>query len=737
MEWIHIFENEQIQMRELVRSIKQVKGKITHSIYMPRINNLNLHDKEVQLFDMDKVGLDALFTRLEAADCIVWHGFLWNRGFVLKLFLKKKILKKSIWHITYGDILYKKYSGHNPIKKMYYNIKEFIKGSMKAYVVDTWEDYYRVKNNYGESKSVFLAGTPFERKLIYELKKWERGSVKEKTVNVLIGNGNYPENQHAKIIELLSKFMYENIKVHIPLYGSGLNGNYAKKVKAFARRIFSHKVVFYEKEMDAKDYVNFLGKIDVAIYFSDINNAVRDILILRYLGKKVYVADKLRKNYQLSDVENGLAHISDLSAIKFPYFVNYIRNDKNISTSLPQVFQPRIVHEKVMKRIETFDHFQGWEEVVRYVRGEKKSETTQIKYLHLIPPRYNLIYPFMELCQKHFFENQHHFQVTTHRLDYAPGLVSQPYTEFEIGKNVWQRTNHIFRKMKAADSVILHSLYLSRWELLRLAFSPAILRKTAWIEWGKDLYNYKKEDKSLKAIIHNYIHTRIRENVSYFVSIFPPDEQVFRKNFKNRAPIFQTSYVAYNSIELLEKTRPKTKRQGVVRVQVAHSCNVWNNHFDILNALAHLKYSRIELVIPLSTGAPIENKKKVSTYAKTLFGHKAKFLWDEMDKEGYFKFLWSVDIAVFWLERQAALGNILRLLYMGKKVFLPKDSVMYDFFVENGVEIYDSKKIPEMTYEEFVAPLKKPTPDPFIVKMMNEQSLVDSWQQIFSALDKK
>ena len=735
MEWIHIFENEQIHMMELIQSIGNLKGKINHSIYMPRENHLNLKDNKVQFFDMNKAGLDVLFKKLKAADCIVWHGFLWKRGFILKVLLNKKILKKSIWHITYGDAPYLKYSGRNLVKKIYYNVKEQVKDSMMAYVVDTWEDFYRIKNNYGESKKVFLAGTSFDTKLFSEIRKWKRSLKKESVANILLGNGNYPEHKHVKLMELLSKFMYEDIKIHIPLYGSGLNQKYAKQIKIIARRMFAEKVVFYEKEMEASDYIKFLNKMDVALFFDTINNAERDILILRYMGKKVYVADKIRGSYCLSDVENGLAHISDLSKVRFAYFLNYIRRDSTNEQSL-KVFQPVIYHEKIMRRIKEWDRFEVWKEVISYASGEEKTEIQRIKYLHLIPPRYNLIYPFVEFCQTHFPQEQHHFQVTTHRLDFAPGLISQPYTEFEMGKNAWQRTNHVFNKMKRADNIILHSLYLSKWELLRLAFSPDILKKAAWVEWGKDLYHYKEEDKSLKAIIHNYVHTRIRESISCFVSIFPPDEQVFRQNFKNKAPVLQTSYVAYNSIDLLEKTRPKVKKQNSVKVQVAHSCNTWNNHFDILNALAHFKYSNIELVIPLSTGAPVENKKKISDYAQTLFGHKVDFLWDEMDKENYFKFLWSVDIAVFWLNRQAALGNILRLLYMGKKVFLPKDSIMYDFFVENGVEIYDSKAIPRMTYEEFIAPLKKPTPDPFIVKMMHEQGLVDSWQQIFGALEK-
>jgi len=333
--------------------------------------------------------------------------------------------------------------------------------------------------------------------------------------------------------------------------------------------------------------------------------------------------------------------------------------------------------------------------------------------------------------------DEHFFLVSNKNIKFAPALALTKNVEFEIGLTDKQRLKHMFERMNEAEHVVFHSMYLTKWEILRLAFSPSILKKAAWVEWGKDLYDYKKPETSIKNRIHNYMHTRIRENIACFVSIFPPDEQMFRASFKNQAPVLQTSYVAFNSIEMLEKTRPapvEPDQDKPVRIQVAHSCNSWNNHRVILESLAHFKFENIELQIPLSTGAPPQNKKVVEKLANFLFAHKANFLWKEMDKENYFKFMWSVDIAVFCLYRQAALGNIIRLLYMGKKVFLPKDSVMYNFFVENGVEIYDTEAIPNMTYEEFTAPLKTKTPKPFIVKMMNEDDLVRSWDSVFQFL---
>ena len=50
-----------------------------------------------------------------------------------------------------------------------------------------------------------------------------------------------------------------------------------------------------------------------------------------------------------------------------------------------------------------------------------------------------------------------------------------------------------------------------------------------------------------------------------------------------------------------------------------------------------------------------------------------------MPLEKYIQFLWKMDIAIFDFKQQAALGNIMNLLYMGKKIFLPSDNIMYVF----------------------------------------------------------
>lgn len=44
--------------------------------------------------------------------------------------------------------------------------------------------------------------------------------------------------------------------------------------------------------------------------------------------------------------------------------------------------------------------------------------------------------------------------------------------------------------------------------------------------------------------------------------------------------------------------------------------------------------------------------------------------------------------AIFGYERQAALGNISELLWTGVKLFLPKSSINYKYFKDNGYKVF-------------------------------------------------
>ncbi len=64
-----------------------------------------------------------------------------------------------------------------------------------------------------------------------------------------------------------------------------------------------------------------------------------------------------------------------------------------------------------------------------------------------------------------------------------------------------------------------------------------------------------------------------------------------------------------------------------------------------------------------------------------------------MPFEKYMQFLEEIDISVFNSDIQIAMGNIITLLGLGKKVYLRKDITTWQFFSEKETEVYDVENI--------------------------------------------
>ena len=71
------------------------------------------------------------------------------------------------------------------------------------------------------------------------------------------------------------------------------------------------------------------------------------------------------------------------------------------------------------------------------------------------------------------------------------------------------------------------------------------------------------------------------------------------------------------------------------------------------------------------------------------------------------------------------------MIYMGKKVFLPADSDYYKFLTDNGIKVYDTNRISEMSFEEFSAP-PEPSDPSFINDLYDYEKNIRSWEQLFA-----
>lgn len=294
---------------------------------------------------------------------------------------------------------------------------------------------------------------------------------------------------------------------------------------------------------------------------------------------------------------------------------------------------------------------------------------------------------------------------------------------------------HIYKKMTESKAIFLHSLFDTR-TLLLLAMNKKYLSKTFWVLWGGDLYNYWLKDKhSPKEWMVEKIKSFVIRNVRGIVALVEEDYLFAKQKYNTAAkyiyafypnPVdFETLNKVYNQSDPVQETKVK-------QILVGNSAAPTNNHFEILDALARYQLKDVTIICPLSYG-PQDYADQVEQYGYSLFGSKFVALREFLSPLEYAKILVNIDVAIFAHKRQQALGNILSLLYLGKKVYVRSDTSTWNFFKRLSVRVFDTKKILEgsetniFAFDEGIAFKNRE-----IVKSeFSEERCVQLWKNVF------
>ena len=365
-----------------------------------------------------------------------------------------------------------------------------------------------------------------------------------------------------------------------------------------------------------------------------------------------------------------------------------------------------------------------------------------MRYLHIIPPSKRMMDTYIKMLRKYFNEDEHHFYFINHCPLSEQDLFNYGNVQEMSGNGKLEKMKHLYRALKDADIVFWHGLIYPGRFMLFLAANPAFLRKSVWVMWGIDLYNWKREGGSLRNKVINYLNYYCRCHMKAAVALLPTDKEYFQKQFSDKIPCYVTPYpISEESFRSMERYRnSKPRKNGKVFIQVAHNAHTFNNHMEILESLLAFKDENIKLFLPLSYGndwhtSSANYVRNISRFLTENFPHKAYNIYKLMPQAKYTEFLWNMDIAIFNAERQNALGNILKLLYMGNKVFMTSDGPLYTFFQEKGIPIFDTKKIPFMTYEEFIAPVDNGPAVQWIRDTYHPTNSYKAWKYIFEACE--
>lgn len=346
---------------------------------------------------------------------------------------------------------------------------------------------------------------------------------------------------------------------------------------------------------------------------------------------------------------------------------------------------------------------------------------------------------FIKFVNENFDVTDHTFLVIDDK-ENVPNELKANSNIIVIDKNKTNYFRTLLLYMKENGRIILHSLCLGTYFQLFLLFKPSLLNKMIWVAWGMDLYQWKRDNKrSIVYEVRNLIAYTFRKRIRNFVGIFPPDIDFFKKEFKSKAKTYYASYVGglYNSIYKKEidliSLSQKILSNSCINIQIGHQCNYALNHFLVLEQLSKFENENIRIYLPLSYG-DMAYGDQVEQYAKKIFEDKVCCVREKMTKEDYINFLSMIDIGVFNITRQIGLGNIVPLICMGKKLFMPAGSVMYDYYKSYGIEISDYKQIANMGFSDFVKPVDMSSAKHYIESQVtNKDLIIKMWTRVFNA----
>ena len=326
-------------------------------------------------------------------------------------------------------------------------------------------------------------------------------------------------------------------------------------------------------------------------------------------------------------------------------------------------------------------------------------------------------------------------------------LINNKISDLEVLKynNVHEifmlKTNNIINITNNYDKLIIHFLKLKTSQMLILLLNPKIFMNIYWVAWGADLYQYKEKKEGnllekIKIEVKNYISTKFRKKIRYFVGIFPPDIDFFRKELHSDAKTFYASYTGnlYNAVykknHRIKMLENKISNNECINIQIGHSSTNVLNHISVLNNLSKFKDENINIFIPLSYGNK-DYGDLVQNTAKALYGDKVVCIREIMSMDMYMEFLSTIDIAIFNTPRQIGLGNINPLLFMEKKIFMPKGSVMYDFYKSQNINICDYNEIQNLNFKDFINPINMKEGRNYMVAELDKEKKIEMWSKVF------
>ncbi|TMQ73046.1 MAG: hypothetical protein E6K80_01120 [Candidatus Eisenbacteria bacterium] len=239
-----------------------------------------------------------------------------------------------------------------------------------------------------------------------------------------------------------------------------------------------------------------------------------------------------------------------------------------------------------------------------------------------------------------------------------------PFAHVEVGP--WGFVQ-AFRRRAAKDHVVIHQLSNPRL-LLYLAGARSTTRRCAWSVWGGDVYYYRQRPRTWDHPFRESLRRAVIPSIPVISSMIPGDYETVRSIYGSCARYVHAFYPIPMDYASLELDGDRPPRNGAT-ILVGNSGHPSNAHAEVFRILARLRDPTVQIVSPLSYG----HRRYVSSVialGRELFGERFQPLTEFLPAAQYARLIRGTDAAIMNHDHQQALGNIIAMLMMGKKVFV-------------------------------------------------------------------
>nr|WP_106783734.1 TDP-N-acetylfucosamine:lipid II N-acetylfucosaminyltransferase [Lysinibacillus timonensis] len=321
---------------------------------------------------------------------------------------------------------------------------------------------------------------------------------------------------------------------------------------------------------------------------------------------------------------------------------------------------------------------------------------------------------FIRFVNKHYNNSHHKFILVTN--DGKCKFIKKNDKNLQLFS--FKDKNTIIEILKNSNKIFVHFLLDYFCELISL---PEIEGDIYWSIWGSDLYStidYQLYGTNTNEFLLSNSIPHISESVSFSVirrrairklnvilTNLPYEFDLVNKNFLTVARHERFIYPTlisnlYKNDQYKEKSCKKNKDHYTFLI--GNSGDPSNNHFEVFNLLKKFSHhSKFKLIVPLSYGEPKYIEKLIEK-GKEMFGDNFIPLTDFLPEQSYIEVLNEVDVAIMNHYRQQALGNIIVLLSLGKKIYLNDKSPVFQMLNERDFNIFEINKLENIQFNDLV-----------------------------------